>query len=251
MKVFSRGSRCSREGSKYEKEVHRVVSKAKLFNSKSNKYQYFNTQRAKDLGGSSCNNDLLCNHDGVRNVGIEIKKGNVPDWMQCSIKFINGKWIPSSNGKIPMKCRKLFQRLLEDFSLFDGEVPPFMKYDMTHEEWLYEKQSTTQWNDLYIPIPSNTIANMYKAKGCQYMQIKGYGLYHLGSDANVCGFDIPYFSTKQYIRIRIKVHSRTNTRGFCSLSVTASCIPDGLKDLAISKFSLDSKEALPPQFTVK
>lgn len=247
---LAKGANCSKEGSKYEKEVHKIVSKIQLYNGITGKYQHFNTQKVSELGGSSASNDLVCNYNGIKNVGIEIKKGNVPDWVQCSLKCHEGKWVPSSNGKIPHECRTLFQALLNDIVLFEGGVPPFMDHDMTHEEWLETKQNTHQWNDLYSPIPEDTIAKMYKAKGCNYIQIKDYGMYHLGSDVNVCGFDVPYFSVKQYIRIRTKVHSRKNKKGFASLSVTASCIPVTLKDLEPSLYSLDSNETLPPQFCV-
>jgi DNA adenine methylase len=47
------------------------------------------------------------------------------------------------------------------------------------------------------------------------------------------------------MRVRIKVHSTRNAKGFCSLSVTISCKPKNLNDLPISSFSLDNENKLP------
>ena len=65
---------------KYEKKIHTVVRKCTL-NGKP-----FNTQ-TKPSGGSSAKNDLECNHQNERDIGIEAKKYKTPDWMQCSIKY--------------------------------------------------------------------------------------------------------------------------------------------------------------------
>lgn len=40
-------------------------------------------------GGCSCKNDIECNMNSIRDISIEIKKSNAPDWMQCSLKYDN------------------------------------------------------------------------------------------------------------------------------------------------------------------
>jgi hypothetical protein len=102
---------------------------------------------------------------------------------------------------------------------------------------------------MYIDIPNDTISKLYKAKGCHYIQISDYGLYHLGED--ICDFGVPEFIVDQQIRIRIKVHSRKNTKGFCHLSVTAACQPKQIKQLTRSKYSLDHVNTLPVGLSIE
>ena len=107
------------------------------------------------------------------------------------------------------------------------------------------KKKTNKWDDIYIDIPSDTITKLYQAKKCNYIQISdGCGLYHLGND--ICGFDVPLFKIEQQIRIRTKIHTKKNKKGFCNLSVTVACQPKNIKELIPSKYSLDNKDKLPP-----
>jgi len=164
--------------------------------------------------------------------------------MQCSIKFDNKtkKWI-SSKGKNPENCRKIFDDLINNIDLYNGDVPPFMKNPITHEEWIKIKKETKKWNDVYIDIPKDTIRRLYFVKDCKYIQISNnHGLYCLEED--ICNFNVPLFEVEQ-LRIRTKIHSRKNKKGFCSLSVTASCKPINIKQLIPSKYSLDNKDKLP------
>jgi hypothetical protein len=237
-----KGGMCSISGNNYEKTIYNVTSKCLL--SGSNKP--FNTQDVNTLGGSSSKNDIICNYKDTGDIGIEAKKYNAPDWMQCSIKFnTETKQWEASKGKNPEKCREIFNSLVNGLDLYGGEVPPFMMKDMTHEEWTQTKKETGKWKDAYVDIPPETIRNLYAAKGCQYIQVSdGYGLYHLGDD--VCGFDVPIFDVDQQLRVRTKIHSRKNSKGFCSLSVTVACQPKDLKKLnMLSPYSLDDKKKLP------
>jgi hypothetical protein len=164
--------------------------------------------------------------------------------MQSSIKFNNDtkKW-EVTKGKNPKKCRKIFNNLINNINLYDGDVPPFFMRKITHKEWKKIKEKTDKWNDVYFDIPPDTISKLYSAKGCKYIQISdNYGLYHLGID--ICGFDVLPFITEQQLRVRTKIHS-TNKNGFCSLSVTIACQPKKIENLIPSKYSLDNKETLP------
>lgn len=235
-----KGSQCSISGNAYENTIYQIVKNCTI-NGKS-----FNTQRKEELAGSSSKNDIECDYNTTKDIGIEIKKCNTPDWMQCSIKYNDNtkKWEGSNNCKIPDACKTIFENLINTKNLYDGHVPPFMERSITHEEWITIKKGTNKWDDIYFDIPSDTIATLYKSKGCKYIQISNcYGLYHLGED--ICNFNVPYFNIEQQLRIRTKIHSTKNKKGFCSLSVTVAAQPKQMKRLPPSTYSLDNKSNLP------
>ena len=37
-----------------------------------------------------------------------------------------------------------------NINLYDGEIPPFMEREITHQEWIKIKEETNKWNDKYI-----------------------------------------------------------------------------------------------------
>ena len=207
-----KGSQCSVSGNNYEKKIYNICKNCDI------NYKPFNTQKEEELAGSS-----------------------------CSIKYNNKtkNWEATKKGKIPNECRKIFNKLINNINLYDGEIPPFMEKLITHEEWINIKKETNKWDDKYITIPSDSISRLYQEKGCNYIQISdGYGLYHLGKD--ICNFSVPLFNIEQQIRIRTKIHTRKNKKGYCCLSVTIACQPKDIKKLAPSKYSLDNKDKLPP-----
>lgn len=235
-----KGRLCSISGSKYEKVVYNILKNCYINNVK------MNTQKEEELGGSSSKNDIQCNFNGENDIGIEIKKSKTPDWMQCSIRYNENtkKWEGSKKSRIPIKSRELFDKLINSVNLYNGEIPPFINKQITHDEWVKIKKETNKWNDVYIDIPSDCISKLYREKNCYYIQISdGYGLYHLGDD--VCGFNVPLFDIKQEIRIRTKIHKRKNKNGYCNISVMVSCKPKDIKNLKQSKYSLDSECMLP------
>ena len=181
----------------------------------------------------------------VRDVSIEVKKAKTPDWLQCSLKYntTNNKWVGSSINKIPEDSKIIFENIISSTTLFNGNIPPFMLKDMTHEEWVKIKKETTDYNDTYIDCPNNTIKQLYSLKGCKYIQISGKGLYHLGND--VCGFNVPEFICEQQLRVRTKIHTKKNKKGFCKLSVTVACQPKNINNLVKSEYTLDNKMNLP------
>ena len=235
-----KGSLCSINGNKYEKQIYDIVSNCKLNNLP------FNTQSENELGGSSAANDIECNFNKIKDIGIEAKKYNTPDFMQCSLTYDKKqkKLVPSKKGKIPDDCKKIFEDLFKDIQLYDGAIPPFLEKKITHEEWKSIKSNTNKWNDCYFDIPNDTIKKLYSKKGCSYIQISdGYGLYHLGND--VCNFNVPEFNIEQQLRVRTKIHTKKNKKGFCNISVTAACQPKKIESLDKSIFSLDNINKLP------
>ncbi len=241
-----KGSQCSVEGNNYEKKIHNVIKDICINN------KPFNTQKEDELAGSSSKNDIECNFIGEKDIGIEAKKYNTPDWMQSVIKYNKGtkSWEATKKGKNPIECREMFNKFINDINLYNGEIPPFMEKSITHEEWVKIKSETNKWDDKYINIPSDSISKLYQAKGCKYIQISdGYGLFHLGNDP--CNFDVPLFNIEQQLRIRIKIHTRKNKKGFCYLSVTIACQPKDITKLKQSKYSLDDKDKLPVSLIYK
>jgi hypothetical protein len=234
-----KGYGCSFNGKNYEMKVYNIVKKCILNNKE------FNTQTEDELGKCSSKNDIECNMNKEKDIPIEIKKSKSPDWMQCSLKYddINKKWIGSSKNKIPDSSKSIFEELISKNILFNNNIPPFMIKDITHDEWKKLKNETNDFNDIYIDCPNDTIKKLYSEKGCIYIQISNKGLYHLGND--LCDFKVPEFICEQQLRIRTKIHTRINNRGFCQLSVIAACQPKNIKELINSNFSLDDKLKLP------
>lgn len=240
--IINIGKECSLEGIRYEKIIYDILKKCKLNNSDS----YFNTQKESELGCLNKienSNDIICNYIKELDIPIEIKKKDTPDWMQCILKLIDNKWRCSPNCKIPEKSRDIFQNLLKDIELYEGNIPPFLNRRLTYDEWLKIKQDTGLYKDVFINIPSDTIKKLYQEKNCYYIQISEKGLFHLGND--ICNFGVPEFICEQEIRIRIKVNSKTDRHGHCRLTVMAACKPININKLEKSKFSLDKIKKLP------
>lgn len=195
----------------------------------------FNTQKEDELGGCGSGVDIRLNWKSEGDISVEAKRPT-PDWMQMKLNNTEAGWLGSEKAVIPEKSRLLFNKILSGLQLFSGKIPPFLLRNMTHEEWSAIKKADTTFHDDYKTCPSDTISNLYREKGCQYIQISGKGLYHTGDD--VCGFGVPKFECEQQIRIRIKVHSR-NIGGHTKLSVMAAAQPVDFSKIVASPYSLD------------
>ena len=233
------GSLCSKEGKKYETIIYNIVKNCTINGN------IFNTQKISELGGCSSINDIECNLHKDNDIPIEIKKCKTPDWMQCSLKYDNvlERWVGSNKNKIPSQSKQILEDLIAKYRLFNGNIPPFINNDMTYSEWKNIKKNTTDYNDMYFECPNTTIRDLYRAKNCYYIQIFDKGLYHLGED--ICEFNVPEFICEQRLRLRIKIHSTKNSKGFCSLSVILSPQPVNIKLLENSQYSLDDIKNLP------
>lgn len=234
----SKGYLCLKNGLAYEKKIYFILKDTWLDGKR------FNTQKINEIAGSKSHNDLNCNFLKTKNLGIEIKIANTPDWMQCSIKKTqNGNWCGVTNSKIPEKSKLIFNKLLKKVKIFNNMTPPFFKQKITHSDWKLIKKETDNWNDQYLKIPNDIIKNIYREKECYYIQISDYGLYHLGND--ICNFNVPEFLIEQQLRIRTKIHTKENQQGYCNLSVIASCQPINIRKLKKSNYSLDDIKLLP------
>lgn len=237
LKTYKKGSICSISGKNYEEEIYNIVSKC--YYTKNN--IEFNTQTKEQLGGSSSKYDIICNFDKTTSIPIEIKKASAPDWTQRCLNYnTDKKWsVIDTNNKIS----EIFNNIIQNINIFNGNIPPFYDKKIIYEEWKDIKSKNDDFKDVYIDCPPDTIKRLYSSKGCFYIQISELGLYHLGDD--ICDFKVPEFICEQQLRIRIKVHSEKNKDGFCSLSTTISCQPKNLKSIIKSPFTLDNIEKLP------
>ena len=230
------GAGCSVSGHNYEKKIAAVCRQIRSPHSAIP----LNTQREESLGGSTAGIDIVLNWKSEGDIGVEAKRPT-PDWMQMCLERKDDRWIgKAEHSKIPSACREQLNELLMHTTLFQGKLPPFMEKTMTHAEWVAIKTADPDLKDHYIHnIPNTTIAELYRKKGCSYLQVDGKGLYHTGEDT--CDFQVPLFECPQQLRIRIKIH-KTNP---FHASVTVAAQPVNLAALAPSPFSLDSLERLP------
>ena len=208
---YKKGSNCSRSGKKYENEVYTIIKNSPFV--------------IEQVGGSSHAPDIKC----VDDKSIEVKKAFAPDWGQTILKWKNDNWFSNS---------ELFNKYLNKLKM---KCPPFLQNKMIYEEWLKIK---SEYKDEYIDIDDNAINEYYMKKGVCYIQISdGYGLYHLGDD--VFNLGVPKFEIKQRMRVRVKVHSRSNNNGYAQLSVTGAFQPININQLMKSPYSLDNMDKLP------
>lgn len=237
-----RGSQCSVSGAVYEEKIAAVCRQVKSPHIAAP----FCTTMVGCSAGSGADIDVKLNWKGFCDIGIEAKRPT-PDWMQMKLlKAENGSWVGVKNPKIPVAAQRLFEQVIGQRVLYNGKTPQFLQRKITHADWLVAKAAEPDFKDEYITCDEETISNLYRLKGCQYIQISGKGLYHTGVDT--CGFGVPYFKCMQRIRIRIKVHSRSGAGGFASLSITAAAQPVNLKSVVASPYSLDSLEKVPLVF---
>jgi hypothetical protein len=242
-KVFTGGSKCSASGKKYEKEVNAICRSVQAHGSA----HPLSTMDDKDLGGCTSRFDLQLNWGGgARNVNVEIKR-NTPDWVQTSI-------VPSTTQrrsprisiiqwrvKAASPFSHIFDGILAGKHVFD-DVPSFACEGKNRNSADWEKERAL-FPDKYIECHDNCIADAYRVKGVEYIQVFGYGLYHTGNDS--CNLGVPMFLCKQKLRIRCKRHGKRckDTGKYVPSSITASLRPV-LKTLQPSGLSLDNCDSL-------
>ena len=236
--VTRKGAECSKSGKEYEVKIARICKKVHSPHLDTP----LNTQEEGTLGGCGAEIDIKLNWKKDADIGVEAKRPT-PDWMQLKLRKEGGSWVGVKDPKIPVESKRIFEKIIGEENLFGGKTPTFLERSVTYNEWTAIKKETPEFKDTYIECDNSTIADLYKAKDCQYIQVDGKGLYHTGED--VCEFGVPLFECKQRIRIRLKVHATKTKKGNASLSVTAAAQPVDLKKLERSPFSLDSLDKLP------
>ena len=243
------GKKPSENGKKYEIDIVNIIKYTYINNEK------FNSQKEDDLGGSSSKVDIICNFNGkMNNIGIEAKNSINAEYIQLDVHKEDDKWV---GPKITRKSHpesvinRYLQELNSQENLYFGKMPPLNKTKKEFEEWetwlLSKKKDIGEKENIDYSWKSkdnNFIRKNYKDKGCSYIQIKDFGLYHLGND--ICNFNVPEFKPDS-IRLRIRC-KRRGSKGCVPSSITISAYVCGLKK---SNFSLDDKTKLPKNIIYK
>jgi hypothetical protein len=229
---------CSINGKAYECKIWENCIKLKT------KYnENFCKLDKNQLGGCSNRYDIVC-HYNKKPVNIEIKKHNSPDWTQMTLYPIKGKWKAKKNSKVPLLTKNLFEKIINQKKYIS--IPKKLFNNLTHSQLkIFRKK---YFKDIYINCPSNVICNLYKFKGCHYIQISKYGLYHLGDD--ICNFNVPLFNCNTRLRIRIKVHCSKikigKNKGKIRASIVVAARPINMYKMKKSGYSLDGELNYPP-----
>ena len=74
---------------------------------------------------------------------------------------------------------------------------PFSQYKQKDVDYDYAK-----FTDQFVDIPKDSVAKYYNSKKTYYIQIGGFGLYHMGKDVAKIG--TPEFNLQLRLRIRLK-----------------------------------------------
>jgi hypothetical protein len=242
------GAKCLDNGIKYEKKIWDNLKYITINNKK------FNTQTELELGGSTLKTDILCNfNNNIKNIGIEIKNIISTEYIQLDVHKNKGdKWQGPSKSRNPLS---IVNRYLEEINsqsdLYYGILPPLNKtreeFDKW-QEWLVKEKikrchgKTKEYT--WICKDKDFVRKNYRDKGCHYIQINNYGLYHLGED--ICNFNVPEFNPDIIIlRLRCK---RRGGKGCIPSSITMSPTISGLIK---SNFTLDNIEKMPKNLIYK
>lgn len=256
--IVSSGKKPSINGKKYEIEIFNNCNKLRYINGGK-----FIQDLESDLGGSSVKNDLLCTYTHLNKIfktGIEIKNNLNAEMGQQSIVFSNNRWIAKSK-KNPEMVNKLFENIVNIEKNNTNNInilndPPKLKEYKNRKEF-------DDWQEMHLSkikaqnpeskkksadycweiLNTKFISEIYKYKGNSYIQIKNYGLYHLGVD--ICNLGVPEFKPET-IRIRIRC-KRRGKKGCIPSSITVSAYAKGLKK---SDFSLDNLDKIPKNLTI-
>ena len=246
--IGKKGRNSHNSGKQYEIDILNILTKT-YFNG-----NLFNIQTKSEIGKSD--NDLKCNYKKIRDLSIEIKKQKASDWVQCTLQYDQKDkiWKVSRKSRLPLECISIFEDFIANHvkneDIFHGDVPPFQFQNIMHDDWLKLKESNKNFKDQYFrkDVPYNIISTLYSAKGCHYIQISNFGLYHL-EKGDTLNLGVPPFRIKSKLRLRVKVHEKKKgPNGTAILNATLSFMPEKLspKILTPSKYSLDDPEKLPP-----
>lgn len=235
--MTSYGQKCSIHGKQYEQHVLYICKK---YGSPLLRDVQLSTQHVDELGGCSSRKDITLNYRHMNDIGVEVKRPS-PDWIQFSIYPNPDKdtcgWTATRRASIPVSVQAMFLRYIDEMKF---PVPPFFTASITRDEWIYVQ---TKYKDRYQRVPDNCIAMAYNAKGCHYIQVKEYGLYHTGED--VCTFGVPMFLCEQYIRVRCKRHGKKDVNGKHVPSSVMMSFRPKMKTLTKSPYSLDDDNTMP------
>lgn len=219
--------------------------------------------------GASNLSDLVIQYinprtDTLHTTNVEIKTGlNGTDFVQCKMVWNSDAtaWQAAPGTRLPPGITCEYENVLR-CRRDEVTLKPLTRA-WTYDEWethvgacrgraCADHTYVDPTRDVRLRLDTIDFASRnYAHKQCDYIQIRGLGLFHTGTD--VCGFGVPYFRCTHYLRFRVKVHERRmKATGLCRMSTVASCRTDTNGLLEASPYTLDGTEGkpLPPSLTV-
>jgi hypothetical protein len=148
-------------------------------------------------GGAGNKADIEFLHNGLPN-NLEVKLNLKADFGQKMLEWENGIWSWSKNDSITdFYTSAGVLDIIKDKNLIPNRyfVP---KYDITREQ---RKQDQNDFEDK-LEISIDPLYNFYGNKQCYYIQVGGYGFYHLKYD--VLSLGTPQFTGRMKLRLRAK-----------------------------------------------
>jgi hypothetical protein len=242
-----KGSQCSVNGQNYEDQI--------LKNCLALRHTTTGTPLCvpQQTGGSSKGCDVTLLSTNGRSFGLESKRYPNPDWGQFGLvdgtALDDAQHKPVRNKAVGVFISDMFVRCVapqlkkHDPWIRHGGVPNLKGVARTTDEFNELKRTRPDLHDFYIECDrQDLIAAYYSAKGCNYIQVAGLGLYHLGRDTE--GFGVPEFKMPTRIRVRTKIHSSGNGAKPFASSWTMAFQP--MKAPTPSPYTLDGIGTLPP-----
>ncbi|MFY7804681.1 MAG: hypothetical protein ACOVQ7_14765 [Limnoraphis robusta] len=129
---------------------------------------------------------------------LEVKLDLNADYGQKMLRWDDGVWSWS--------CQDETTELYTSIGVLEyinkKDIIPY-RYTIPQNELTREQKSLDQRNVKdYLPISISALHSYYRNKGCFYMQIGGYGFYHLSED--ILGLKTPQFNSNIRLRLRAK-----------------------------------------------
>ena len=263
MKLQHKHCKSTQSGYAYEDTLHSYLNSV-FYNHDSSKCIPFLVDSVHAQGGSSSNPDIafqyIDKYGNIQKSNIEIKtRFDGTDWGQFQMVYQDEMYCPKHTLNqdtqtfcIAQKYANILNTHKQSISL---QLP---SSNLTLEQWHnYKNKCQEKANgepgghdptqDVYIPVHSNDILEYYGSKNNSYVQVKDYGLYHLGED--VCDFGVPQLAlTDVELRFRIKNHgARKDKTQIFSLTAALRI----KKKPAKSNVSLDDVQYFPEQLIMQ
>jgi hypothetical protein len=214
--MITRGGNSLRAGRLYEAIINNLLKNKRINNVKLVVNEF--------TAGAGKGKDIVFKC-GDLELSIEVKNGGAFEGGGKTLKHNGHSWV------INDEC--FLKDIVGAANPYGGIIPECFA-TKSLSTWNKEK---SRFGDVYISKHNTIISEYYRAKGCNYIQIKGKGLYHTGSDPLNLG--VPFFSVSTMLRIRVTKHKKKGV----PTDVTAALVFKR-KDLVKSTYCLETK--LPP-----
>ena len=169
---------------------------------------------------------------------VEAKTQNAFEFGSKKFKF--------KDGRFELPDNPLFSAFFAaDFQPFNGFVPSFLRGDTSQDTLRRERrEQKALGNPLDVRFLIDdplAAARYYAAKGVNYIQIQGSGLYHTGFDPYSLG--VPILTMLMQVRFRCKTHISNTSH---SVQAQLNCVRRPER----SPYDLMDLTRLPPGFSV-